>query len=421
MKRINPVIFILVLSVVFIIAVELSSALRSYLFQLLSLFLALLASYAIVKKQKADTTLISFILLWFIGAKLLFSSVETIALMLRAAAILAFIILSLVVLIGPWSYFSKKVLSWYYYRRHLGVSALLVGFLHVALVMSTYYNYSVINALQDSFTVFGLSAFSIMMWLGLTSWDYLQKKVKPWIWTTLHALLFITYISVTMQWYTIQKNDTLASIYLLWIGFFCLCWIISSPLIIRYIMRTPVLGWKQVHVLVHIAYISLVLHVYFGVLFYRSIAARIAFLIIPAFVYLSHAAGWIKKMRTERKPMYHTLLDNQVMYQCVALLSELQEGKGIKVFVEKKTVALFLHKGEVIALSDVCAHQKGPLHRGRILGDYVECPWHQWTYNVKDGCGPPGFHDCVPHYLTKVKQNTVYVAITPTKKQSQPL
>ena len=29
---------------------------------------------------------------------------------------------------------------------------------------------------------------------------------------------------------------------------------------------------------------------------------------------------------------------------------------------------------------------------------------------MKDGCGPPGSHDCLPYYETKVVNNEVYVS-----------
>ncbi len=419
--RYNPVIVVLILSVLFIVSAEIVPLVRDHVFVPL-LVLLIVCGLFLAKRQRADAILVGCILLWYIAAKLLFPSLDNSTLVLRASAILSFCILTLVLLIGPWSFFSKRVLSWYHYRRHLGVSALLVAYLHVALVMTTYYNLSVDQALQNSFTVFGLSAFMIMLWLGVTSWDLVQKKVKPWMWGSLHSVLLLLYIALIYKWFAIQKNDSFTPIFLAWMGLFIIYWIASSPLVIRFVMKTKPFGWKQVHSLVHVAYGSLVLHVFFGILLQKEWGIKIMFFSFPVIVYLSHASGWLKRViddhyvRQNNRTISRTIMESGKQFIGVARLDQLKQGKGKKVLIGGKPIALFMHNNEVRAVSDVCAHQKGPLHKGRILGEFVECPWHHWTYNLKDGCGPPGFHDCVPCYPVKVVEGVVFVAEQPVTK-----
>jgi nitrite reductase/ring-hydroxylating ferredoxin subunit len=41
------------------------------------------------------------------------------------------------------------------------------------------------------------------------------------------------------------------------------------------------------------------------------------------------------------------------------------------------------------ALSNLCAHQNGPIGEGRIIDGCVTCPWHGYQYRLADGCAPP--------------------------------
>ena len=52
-------------------------------------------------------------------------------------------------------------------------------------------------------------------------------------------------------------------------------------------------------------------------------------------------------------------------------------------------VALVFKNGEFSAVSGECNHEKGPLGRGRMEGDYVVCPWHGWRFHRKTGHAKP--------------------------------
>src|ERR1051325_7255794 len=46
--------------------------------------------------------------------------------------------------------------------------------------------------------------------------------------------------------------------------------------------------------------------------------------------------------------------------------------------------------GEFGVISAVCNHAGGPLGDGRLEGDYVVCPWHNWKFHARTGAGEPG-------------------------------
>lgn len=52
--------------------------------------------------------------------------------------------------------------------------------------------------------------------------------------------------------------------------------------------------------------------------------------------------------------------------------------KGVPVFL--------LRRGDqVYAMNDRCTHRGGPLHKGKLDGDTIQCPWHGSCFRVTDG------------------------------------
>ena len=64
-----------------------------------------------------------------------------------------------------------------------------------------------------------------------------------------------------------------------------------------------------------------------------------------------------------------------------------------KVTARNTTVAVSCRDGQFGAISNVCNHAGGPLGEGRLDGDYVVCPWHDWKFHRVTGVGEPGFED----------------------------
>jgi nitrite reductase/ring-hydroxylating ferredoxin subunit/multimeric flavodoxin WrbA len=82
-------------------------------------------------------------------------------------------------------------------------------------------------------------------------------------------------------------------------------------------------------------------------------------------------------------------------------------------------LALIYKDGQFSALSGVCNHAGGPIGDGRIDGDYVVCPWHNWKYHCRTGLGEPGYEaDAVPRYEVKVENMRVLVNLTPATKRT---
>jgi nitrite reductase/ring-hydroxylating ferredoxin subunit/multimeric flavodoxin WrbA len=77
-------------------------------------------------------------------------------------------------------------------------------------------------------------------------------------------------------------------------------------------------------------------------------------------------------------------------------------------------IALVCRGGVFSAISGACNHVGGPLGEGRLEGEFVVCPWHNWKFHHRTGEGEPGFEDDrVPSYETKVENGRVLVDVVP--------
>jgi nitrite reductase/ring-hydroxylating ferredoxin subunit len=64
---------------------------------------------------------------------------------------------------------------------------------------------------------------------------------------------------------------------------------------------------------------------------------------------------------------------------------------------------------QVGALTNVCAHQNGPIGEGRIINGCVTCPWHGYEYRLEDGCAPPPFTEKLATYRVRLRDGLIEV------------
>ena len=70
-------------------------------------------------------------------------------------------------------------------------------------------------------------------------------------------------------------------------------------------------------------------------------------------------------------------------------------------------VAIFRHGGRLSAVSNLCAHQNGPLGEGRIVDGCITCPWHGYQYRPEDGCAPAPFTERLATYQLRIENGMV--------------
>ena len=69
----------------------------------------------------------------------------------------------------------------------------------------------------------------------------------------------------------------------------------------------------------------------------------------------------------------------------VARVDEIPDGERRIVQVDDRSIGVFHHQGEWVALSNSCLHRSGPVCAGKLSGDTLTCPWHGYQYDVTDG------------------------------------
>ncbi len=91
-----------------------------------------------------------------------------------------------------------------------------------------------------------------------------------------------------------------------------------------------------------------------------------------------------------------------------------------QVAVENRELALSFKDGRFGIVSNACNHVGGPLGAGRLDGDYIACPWHNWKFHRCSGKGEPGFEeDAVPAYDIKVEGGRVLVDMASASKRTR--
>ena len=101
---------------------------------------------------------------------------------------------------------------------------------------------------------------------------------------------------------------------------------------------------------------------------------------------------------------------------------ELSKQSLQSITVGRNKFAVSFVNGEFGVISGACNHVGGPLGDGRIDGDFVVCPWHNWKFDRVKGTGEPGFEDdCVPRFEFKIENGRLLADLeSATKRNKKP-
>jgi methionine sulfoxide reductase heme-binding subunit len=79
----------------------------------------------------------------------------------------------------------------------------------------------------------------------------------------------------------------------------------------------------------------------------------------------------------------------------------------------RERIAVFRFAGMISAVTNVCAHQRGPLGEGRIVNGCITCPWHGWEYRPDTGVSPPPFNERIATYRVQASAGRIFVDPSP--------
>ncbi len=274
---------------------------------------------------------------------------------MRAFGSLAFLMLTVILCLGPLARLDERFLPLIYNRRHFGVLTALVALTHFGFVMDWYYAFSptprpeallTSNTTYDRvlgfpFEILGVIALIILLVLAATSHDFWLKFLKPRL-------------------------------------------------------------WKRLHFLIYPAYLAVIAHVTLGALQSRTSWVFAAITLGSAVLVSGLHLLTIWRERGA-DPV-------ETEWVAVCPPGEISDGFARIVYLgQGERVAVFRAGDTFSAISNACAHQNGPLGEGRIIDGCVTCPWHGFQYRVADGRSPEPFTEKVPTYRLRLEGEVIEV------------
>lgn len=95
-------------------------------------------------------------------------------------------------------------------------------------------------------------------------------------------------------------------------------------------------------------------------------------------------------------------------------VSELQPGPVSKTMLGKQLVAFRTASGQVAVIDGRCAHMHSDLGAGTVIGETLQCPFHQWRFGTDGQCVAIPCSQVIPaaanlaSYPTRVRHQQVY-------------
>jgi len=68
--------------------------------------------------------------------------------------------------------------------------------------------------------------------------------------------------------------------------------------------------------------------------------------------------------------------------------------------------------GETHALANKCPHMGCPLARGRLDGNILQCPCHDWRFDIRTGAFLDAPEISLPRYEWKIADGDVHIKLT---------
>jgi nitrite reductase/ring-hydroxylating ferredoxin subunit/DMSO/TMAO reductase YedYZ heme-binding membrane subunit len=278
---------------------------------------------------------------------------------IRAFGSCAFFMLTIILSIGPLARLDRRFLPLLYNRRHFGVLTFFVALAHASFMVEWFAVQDALPSLYDE-----LSKVS----------DYGKFIGFPFKALGILTLLILFLMAATSHDY--------------WLVF----------------LTPPV--WKGLHMAVYAAYGLVVMHVSLGIM-QTDRNPLIPTMLASGFVIvtlLHLVAGW-----RERSGDRAGARGSDGWLAVGPPLSIPDKGARIVTPPDGERIAVFRDGTQIGALSNLCAHQNGPLGEGRIIDGCVTCPWHGYQYRLEDGCAPPPFTEKLVTYRVRIAHGVVEV------------
>ena len=315
------------------------------------------------QKKIYDGVLVSLLLIYlgtFVGVGAWRNPTATAeTLLIRGLGTAAFLLLNIVLCIGPLSRLDRRFLPLLYNRRHLGVTTFVLGLAHGTFALIQFHALGNVNPLVSLF---------------ISNPRYGSVADFPFQALGFFALVILFLMAATSHDFWLRN--------------------LSAPV------------WKRLHMMVYVAYALLVAHATLGALQSETQPALAAAMALGLVTVVSlHLAAALREKRIDQQK----LKAGDEGFVEVCKVDQIPEKCATIVWLSGERVAVFRYDGKVSAISNVCQHQNGPLGEGRIIDGCVTCPWHGYQYQPQSGAAPAPFKEKVPTFRVKVVAGTVLV------------
>lgn len=300
---------------------------------------------------------LTYLLLFFVLNSVFFPNATFETILLRGLGTGAFILLHIILCIGPLCRLNPRFLPLLYNRRHMGVTMFFLALAHAFLAIMQYQMFGELNPLVSIF---------------ISNNEYTSISQFPFQPLGLFALFILFFMAATSHDFWLNN--------------------LSAPI------------WKGLHMLVYVAYALLVGHVALGVLQAETSPLLAGFVAAGFLLILSlHLCAALKERQLDR-PMA-----SADSFVDVCAVEDIPEDRAKIFCLSGERVAVFRYEGKISAVSNVCQHQNGPLGEGKIIDGCITCPWHGYQYKPEDGTSPPPFTEKIPTFQVRVEQGRVLV------------
>jgi len=115
-------------------------------------------------------------------------------------------------------------------------------------------------------------------------------------------------------------------------------------------------------------------------------------------------------------------MSDKAAWQDVGAAKDFQASELTEASLGRQKIAISFRDGRFGVVAGTCNHAGGPLGKGRLDGEYIVCPWHNWKFHRATGKGEPGFEeDCVPAYEVRVVGGRLEVRTdNPSRRHRKP-
>ncbi len=290
-----------------------------------------------------------------------FATAET--LIIRGAGSAAFLLLHIVLCIGPLCRLDSRFLPLLYNRRHLGVATFLLGAVHGVFGIIQFHSLGDRNPLVSLLTA---------------NRNFASLAEFPFQQLGFFALVILFLMAATSHDFWLRN--------------------LTPPI------------WKFLHMMVYVAYASLVGHVTLGLLQsernpWLAIATGCGLVIVVGL----HIAAASREDKVDSAYSMSSRTD----FVDACAVESIPEKCARVVSIRGERVAIFKYDGKVSAISNVCRHQNGPLGEGKIIDGCVTCPWHGYQYLPETGASPPPFTEKVATFKTRIVDGRVWIDPNP--------